>query len=131
MHTVAVLTLEEEEEEVFYIKKISSTAKTPRRASKGAAGYDLAVDQDYIIPPQGQELLSTGISIKTPEGTYARIAPRSSYAMKGIIIGTDVIDSDYRGEVKILYENWTISQEDKEALDLQVYLSKNKIKSKG
>ncbi|KAG6480393.1 hypothetical protein ZIOFF_063893 [Zingiber officinale] len=96
MHTVAVLTLDEEEEEVFYIKKISSTAKTPRQASQGAAGYDLAVDQDYIIPPQGQELLSTGISIKTPEGTYARIAPRSSYAMKGIIIGAGVIDSNYR-----------------------------------
>ncbi|KAG6476317.1 hypothetical protein ZIOFF_065556 [Zingiber officinale] len=107
MYTIAVLTLDEEAEEVFYIKKISGTAKTPRRASKGAAGYDLAVDQDYLIPPQGQELLSTGISIKTPEGTYARIAPRSSYAMKGIIIGADVIDSDYRGEVKILVHNFS------------------------
>ncbi|XP_042416862.1 uncharacterized protein LOC122005748 isoform X1 [Zingiber officinale] len=105
MYTVAVLTLDEEE--VFYIKKISSTTKTPRRASKGAAGYDLAVDQDYIIPPQGQELLSTGISIKTPVGTYARIAPRSSYATKGIIIGAAVIDSDYRGEVKILVHNFS------------------------
>ncbi|KAG6521641.1 hypothetical protein ZIOFF_018766 [Zingiber officinale] len=97
VYRVAVLTLDEEEEEVFYIKKISSTTKTLRRASKGAAGYDLAIDQDYIIPSQGQELLSTRISIKTPEGTYARIAPRSSYAMKGIIIGAGVIDSDYRG----------------------------------
>ncbi|KAG6537061.1 hypothetical protein ZIOFF_002139 [Zingiber officinale] len=66
IHTVAVLTLDEEEEEVFYIKKIR------------------------------QALLSTGISIKTPEGTYARIAPRSSYAIKGIIIGAGVVDSDYR-----------------------------------
>ncbi|KAG6490092.1 hypothetical protein ZIOFF_051374 [Zingiber officinale] len=98
MYIVAVLTLDEEAEEVFYIKKISSTVKTPRRASKGAAGYDLAIDQDYIIPSQGQELLSTGISIKTPEGTYARIAPLSSYAMKGIIVGAGVIDSDYRAD---------------------------------
>ncbi|KAG6514398.1 hypothetical protein ZIOFF_024751 [Zingiber officinale] len=101
MYMVAVLTLdeeEEEEEEVFYIKKITSTAKTPRRASKGVAGYDLAIDQDYIIPPQGQELLSTGISIKTPVDTYARIAPRSSYATKGIIIGSGVLDSDYRDQ---------------------------------
>ncbi|KAG6500944.1 hypothetical protein ZIOFF_040806 [Zingiber officinale] len=69
---------------------------TPKRASKGAAGYDLTIDQDYTIPPRGQELLSTGISVQIPEGTYARIASRSSYALQGLIIGAGVIDSDFR-----------------------------------
>ncbi|KAG6517505.1 hypothetical protein ZIOFF_020897 [Zingiber officinale] len=112
MHLVVVLVAEQdilvaEPEEVLYIKKRSATAKTPKRASKGAAGYDLAIDQDYSIPPRGQELLSTGVSIKVPEGTYARIAPCSSYAIQGIIIRAGVIDSDYRGEVKILAHNFS------------------------
>ncbi|XP_042473512.1 uncharacterized protein LOC122055897 [Zingiber officinale] len=112
MHLVAVLVAEQdilvaEPEVILYIKKRSATAKTPKRASKGAVGYDLAIDQDYSIPPRGQELLSTGVSIKVPEGTYARIAPRSSYAIQGIIIGAGVIDSDYRGEVKILAHNFS------------------------
>ncbi|KAG6537844.1 hypothetical protein ZIOFF_002946 [Zingiber officinale] len=81
--------------------------KTSIKIIKGAVGYDLAVDQDYTIPPQGQELLSIGISIKTPFGTYARIAPRSSYATKDIIIGVGVVNSDYRGEVKILVHNFS------------------------
>ncbi|KAG6476403.1 hypothetical protein ZIOFF_065643 [Zingiber officinale] len=52
-------------------------------------------------------MLNTSISIKTPKGTYARIAPRSSYAMRGMIIGGGVVDSDYRGEIKILVYNYS------------------------
>ncbi|KAG6499736.1 uncharacterized protein LOC121996478 isoform X2 [Zingiber officinale] len=112
MHLVAVLVSEQdhlvaEPEEVLYIKKGSITAQTPRRASKGAAGYDLAIDKDYVISPRGQELLSTGISIQVPEGTYARIAARSSYAFQGLIIGAGVVDSDFRGEVKIIVYNFS------------------------
>ncbi|KAG6468615.1 hypothetical protein ZIOFF_073304 [Zingiber officinale] len=112
MHLVAVLLSEQdilvaEPEEILYIKKRSATAQTPKRKSKGAVGYDLAIDQDYTIPPRGQELLSTGISIQVPKGTYARIASRSSYALQGLIIGAGVIDSDFRGEVKIIVYNFS------------------------
>ncbi|KAG6503391.1 hypothetical protein ZIOFF_035703 [Zingiber officinale] len=47
------------------------------------------------------------IILKTPKGTYARIAPISSYAMRGMIIGGGVVDSDYRGEIKILVYNYS------------------------
>ncbi|KAG6536468.1 hypothetical protein ZIOFF_001524 [Zingiber officinale] len=75
--------------------------------TEGVAGYDLAVNQSYHIPPYGQAMLNTGISIKVPKGTYARIAPRSSYAMRGMIIGGGVLDPDYRGEIKIFVYNYS------------------------
>ncbi|KAG6527694.1 hypothetical protein ZIOFF_009820 [Zingiber officinale] len=103
-HRIAVLL--REEEDILYVKCLTRTAILPQRKTEGAAGYDLAVSQSYHIPPYGQAMLNTGISIKVPRGTYARIAPRSSYAMKGMIIG-GVIDPDYRGEIKILVYNYS------------------------
>ncbi|KAG6497957.1 hypothetical protein ZIOFF_045863 [Zingiber officinale] len=75
-----------------------------RRSSR----YDLAINRAQDIPAYGRSLLSTILSIKAPEGTYARIAPRSGAAFrKGILIGAGVVDSDYRGEVQILAFNIT------------------------
>ncbi|KAG6536455.1 hypothetical protein ZIOFF_001511 [Zingiber officinale] len=69
-HTIAVL-LKDEEEDVLYVKCLTSTVVLPQRKTEGAAGYDLAVNQNYHIPPYGQAMLNTGISIKVPKGTYA------------------------------------------------------------
>ena len=52
------------------------TSKLPVRGSAGAAGYDLFSNEDTEIPPGGRAGVYTGISIKTPPNTYARIAPR-------------------------------------------------------
>ncbi|KAG6514803.1 hypothetical protein ZIOFF_025176 [Zingiber officinale] len=102
-HTIAVL-LKDDEEDVLYVKCLTSTVVLSQRKTEGAAGYDLVVNQGYHIQPYGQAMLNTGISIK---GTYARIAPRSSYAMRGMIIGGGVVDPDYRGEIKILIYNYS------------------------
>jgi dUTP pyrophosphatase len=78
----------------------------PRRASDGAAGYDLFSSENVQVPPRGRRLVSTGISIKIPPGLYGRIAPRSGIAVKnGIDVGAGVVDMDYRGEVKVLLFN--------------------------
>ena len=59
-----------------------------------------------VIPQGERKVISTGIAIATPAGTYARIAPRSGLAAKhSIDIGAGVIDQDYRGEVKVLLVN--------------------------
>lgn len=64
---------------------------------------------DATVPCSGtrRALVSTGISIAVPAGTYGRVAPRSGLASKhSIDVGAGVIDADYRGEVRILLFNF-------------------------
>ena len=62
------------------------------------------------MPAKGKCLISTGLSIALPPHTYGRIAPRSGLASKNFIdVGAGVIDSDYRGELKVLLFNFNES----------------------
>ena len=88
------------------VRKCFPEAKLPIRATPGSAGYDLAASDSKTIPPGGRDLVATGLSIKVPEGTYGRIAPRSGLAVRnGIQVGAGVIDSDYTGEIKVVLFN--------------------------
>ena len=88
---------------VLEVKRLSNNATLPWRGTKGAAGYDLCASQNCVIPAHGKGLVSIGISIQFPKGLYARIAPRSGLAMKKYIdAGAGVIDSDYRGKIKVV-----------------------------
>jgi dUTP pyrophosphatase len=88
------------------VKKLCVDAIVPKKGSEFAAGYDLTSTEDIIIPPSNRALVSTGLSIEVPHGTYGRIAPRSGLAVRhGLGIGAGVIDRDYRGEVKVLVLN--------------------------
>ena len=87
-------------------RRLSEFATIPVRGSALAAGYDLAAADDCVVPARGRALVSTGLSMACPEGTYGRIAPRSGLAWKNMIdTGAGVIDADYRGEVKVLLFN--------------------------
>ncbi|KAG6517584.1 hypothetical protein ZIOFF_020980 [Zingiber officinale] len=105
-HSIAVFVEEEIPEELL-VKRIHSLAQIPTRRTAGAAGYDISITHAQDIPALGRSLLSTGLCIQIPHNTYGRIAPRSSSAMRGIIIMGGVIDSDYRGEVKVMAFNTT------------------------
>ena len=108
------------------VKKLSAQAKTPTRGSAFAAGYDIYSAKECVIPKRGKGLVDTDISIAVGEGcctlsaAYSRghvhlltiiiadgrIAPRSGLAVKHFIdTGAGVIDSDYRGQVKVLLFN--------------------------
>ncbi|GAA6018419.1 hypothetical protein JCM10207_000888 [Rhodosporidiobolus poonsookiae] len=90
----------------FLVQRLVETAKLPVRGSALAAGYDLSSAEDKVVPAQGKALISTGLAIAVPEGTYGRVAPRSGLASKHMIdTGAGVIDADYRGEVKVLLFN--------------------------
>ncbi|GAA5936088.1 hypothetical protein JCM3775_003576 [Rhodotorula graminis] len=90
----------------FLVQRLVDAAKMPARGSALAAGYDLAAAEAKVVPAQGKALISTGLAIAVPEGTYGRIAPRSGLASKHMIdTGAGVIDADYRGEVKVLLFN--------------------------
>lgn len=91
----------------LFVKKLSSTAKLPERKTAGAAGYDLCSSKDYILKRGETKLIDTGLSMVIPSGTYGRIAPRSSLSCKGLFVNAGVVDSDYRGEVKVLLVNYS------------------------
>lgn len=82
----------------------------PTYESEGAAGLDLraCLEAPVSIPPGGTALIPTGLAVAVPSGFEAQVRPRSGLALKHAISlpntpGT--IDSDYRGEVKIILIN--------------------------
>lgn len=89
----------------FQVKLNYEDAQAPTRGSDEAAGYDLYSYESETVEPNQIKLIDTGISIRVPEGTYGRIAPRSSVSKKGILINAGVIDRDYRGPVKVMVHN--------------------------
>ena len=82
----------------------------PAYATIGAAGLDLqaAIDDEIVLHPSKRTLVPTGISIAVPEGFEVQIRPRSGLALKHGITCLNTpgtIDSDYRGEVKVILAN--------------------------
>lgn len=78
----------------------------PQYAHKGDAGADLKAVETKIIAPRGRALVATGVSLEIPEGYAGLIWPRSGPAVKlGLDCGAGVIDSHYRGEIKVLLFN--------------------------
>lgn len=93
-------------EPLLRVKKLSLNAILPSRGSALAAGYDLSSANSCVVPARGKALVPTDLSIAIPEGTYARIAPRSGLAWKcSIDVGAGVIDADYRGPVAVILFN--------------------------
>ena len=91
--------------------KLTPTAILPVRSSAGAAGYDLFSTDSYVVLPGRRVVVSTGITVNLPPGTYGRIAPRSGLAVKhGLDTLAGVIDPDYTGEVKVVLQNLDATQ---------------------
>ena len=90
-------------------KKLNDNAKIPVYGSKCAAGMDLFSSNEelIIIEPQTRQCIPTGLSMSYDnDDYYMRIAPRSGLSVKNNLdIGAGVIDSDYRGEIKIVLIN--------------------------
>lgn len=92
------------------VKKLSPDAQLPTRGSEGAAGYDIQSIESCVVLPGKRTVVSTGLSFELPSGVYGRIAPRSGLAVKhGIQVGAGVVDSDYRGEVKVVLFNHDVN----------------------
>ena len=90
------------------IKLLSKTAKKPEKMSEYAAGYDVYSDQEIKLEPMQRAAISTGIAIALPKNHEAQIRPRSGMALKhGVTVlnSPGTIDSDYRGEVKVILIN--------------------------
>lgn len=80
----------------------------PVYATAGAAGMDVVSAEDVTLPPMGRHAVATGFALAIPEGYEIQVRPRSGLALKhGISLPNTpgTIDSDYRGELKIILVN--------------------------
>lgn len=92
------------------IRRLPHAAGLPERASAGSAGYDLraATSGPVRIGPGARTLVPTGLILGLPPGYEAQIRPRSGLAFRQgltVLNSPGTIDSDYRGEVKLLLAN--------------------------
>lgn len=78
----------------------------PEYATAGAAGADLRAAEAVVLAPGARAAVGTGLVVEVPPGHAALIWPRSGLAVRhGIDTLAGVIDSDYRGEVKVVLVN--------------------------
>ena len=92
------------------IKKTSKEVITPKYKTDGSSGVDLSafLDKEVVIKPNSSELIPTGLQVAIPEKLEIQIRPRSGLAAKesiGVLNSPGTIDSDYRGELKIILFN--------------------------
>jgi dUTP pyrophosphatase len=80
----------------------------PRYATAGAAGMDVLSAEDVVLAPGARHAVATGLSLAIPLGYEIQVRPRSGLALKhGISVPNTpgTIDSDYRGELKVILIN--------------------------
>ena len=86
---------------------VDKNARIPSKSSEFAAGRDLRAVNDVVVGVGERKLVSTGLRISCPKGTYGRIAPRSGLALKnGLDVMAGVIDPDYIGIVSVILINF-------------------------
>lgn len=94
---------------IVKFKKLVAEAKLPVYATTGSAGADVCSAEDVVLKPMERKAVSTGLAIELPEGYEAQVRPRSGLAIKhgiSLLNTPGTIDSDYRGELKVLMVNF-------------------------
>jgi dUTP pyrophosphatase len=95
----------------LFVKRLSDSTgdiSLPSYATDHSSGLDLRTSEDISLQPGEYKLIPTGFAIEIPEGFEGQVRPRSGLALKyGIacLNSPGTIDSDYRGEVKVLLIN--------------------------
>ena len=94
------------------VQRLSHAADLPlpEQASVGSAGLDLraAVAEDLLLAPGERTLVPTGLVLELPRGWEGQVRPRSGLAIRNgisLLNSPGTIDSDYRGEVKVVLAN--------------------------
>tara|TARA_B100000287_G_C19971790_1_gene518824 strand:+ start:18 stop:455 length:438 start_codon:yes stop_codon:yes gene_type:complete len=92
------------------VKKLNPKVQLPKYKTKGSSGMDLMafIDETIEILPNNSNIIPTGISVAIEEGYEIQIRPRSGLAAKSkisVLNTPGTIDSDYRGELKVILFN--------------------------
>jgi dUTP pyrophosphatase len=80
----------------------------PRPAHHGDAGFDLTSTEDITLEPGDRAAVPTGLAVQIPPGYAGFVLPRSGHALRhgvGVVNAPGLIDSGYRGEVKVILVN--------------------------
>ncbi len=87
------------------VKKIQRDARLPQYGHKGDAGLDLFSSIDMVLAKGQAEAIPTGIKVAIPDGYVGLIWDKSGVSLKAVHRLAGVIDSGYRGEVKVVMIN--------------------------
>ena len=89
-----------------FMKTAIHDLDVPKRSTEGAGGFDLPLLQDDVtIWPGDQVIAKTGWAVSIPKGFVGFVWPRSKWAIQyGLSVGAGVIDSDYRGEIRVVLQ---------------------------
>jgi dUTP pyrophosphatase len=100
-------------------KRLHPDARLPTRSTEGAAGWDIyalsLTEQNrhnkILVPPHSTQLIRTGWNVEPPPGYILMICSRSGLAKNSIFVANapGIVDSDYRGEVRVLLFNGSFS----------------------
>ena len=86
--------------------RVSGKGDLPAYGSEGAAGADLRAAEDVILAPGARASVATGVHVEIPPAYVGLVWPRSGLAVRhGLDTLAGVIDSDYRGEVRVVLVN--------------------------
>ena len=69
------------------------------------SGYDLKTTRPFKLLPQQVKLIPTSLFLELDKNIEAQVRPKSSISAKGVIVHFGTVDSDYRGEVKVVMQN--------------------------
>jgi len=92
------------------LKRLDKTLPLPKYQTEGSSGLDLYAREDCVIRPGDFKTIPTGISVEVPYGMEGQVRPRSGLASNsgvGILNSPGTIDSDYRGEIKVILFNFS------------------------
>ena len=90
------------------IKKLYPDVEIPKYQTSGAVGFDLRAVENLSIPSGETRLIGTGLAVELPIGYELQIRPRSGLALKHsitVLNSPGTVDSDYRGEIKVILIN--------------------------
>jgi len=90
------------------VRRLDDRAQLPTRAFPGDAGLDLYALEDGVLGPGERASIRTGIAVEIPDGQAGLVLPRSGLAARhgiAIVNAPGLIDSGYRGEVRVLLLN--------------------------
>ena len=93
---------------IVAFQRLSEAAREPERANEHDAGWDLRAAEGATIDPGERASVGTGIAVAIPEGYAGLVLPRSGLAARhgiALVNAPGLIDSGYRGEVRILLLN--------------------------